>query len=156
MIQNLCKTSKRSCHFLAVNKNCCKITESEASNNSPEIGSTDLELIKTYLEFVDSSIIDKKMPFCDTKSPMEFSIIFGEAELVKIIARYSDHLNTPDRHGWVPLKRACLTFRFDIAKILAPLTRDPLSPTSKSVLIPSSYREMSWIAINYNHIITSE
>ena len=149
MFQNLCK-SKRGCHSLA---NCCKISESEATKRNPEIDSNDLELVKTYLEFVDTSIVDKMIV---DKSPIELCITFGEAELMKIIARYSNNLNTPDQYGWVPLKKACMFQQLEIAKILAPLTRDPLSPTSKSVIIPSSNRDLFRISIYYNNNIISE
>ena len=157
MFQNLCKgkRTKIGCQFLA--RNCCKISESEAANKNPEIASNDLELVKTYLEFVDSSIVDKMIFGFSESSPIELCMLFEEAELMKIIARYSNNLNTPGPYGgWVLLKMACMLQHLEIVKILAPLTRDPLSPTSKSVLIPSSNSEMWWIGINYNRNIISE
>ena len=156
MFQNLCKgkRTKIGCQFLA--RNCCKISESEAANKNPEIASNDLELVKTYLEFVDSSIVDKMIFGFSESSPIELCMLFEEAELMKIIARYSNNLNTPNIQGWVLLKTACMIQHLEIVKILAPLTRDPLSPTSKSVLIPSSNSEMLWIGINYNRNIISE
>ena len=153
MFQNLCKRKRKySCSFTAWN--CCKISKSEATEKNPEIASKDLELVKTYLEFVDSSIVDKWITKA-IQSPIDFCLSYREVKLMRIFARYSNNLNTPRENGWVPLKKACFFGYLEIAKILAPLTRDPLSPTSKSCLVPSSKRQMLYIEYNYNRRIIS-
>ena len=153
MFQNLCKRKRKySCSFTAWN--CCKISKSEATEKNPEIASKDLELVKTYLEFVDSSIVDKWITEA-IRSPIDFCLSYREVELMRIFARYSNSLNTPREMGMVPLIKACFFGYLKIAKILAPLTRDPLSPTSKSCLVPSSKRQMFYIENNYNRRIIS-
>ena len=153
MFQNLCKRKRKySCSFTAWN--CCKISKSEATEKNPEIASKDLELVKTYLEFVDSSIVDKQIPQT-LNTPIDVCVLNKEVELMRILARYSNNLNTPNERGQVPLVEACFFGFLEIAKILAPLTRDPLSPTSKSCLVPSSKRQMLYIENNYNRRIIS-
>ena len=154
MFQKLCKPKRKwdSCFFTGWN--CCKISKSEAMEKNPEIASKNLELVKTYLEFVDSSIVDKQIPNT-LRSPIDVCLFNKEVELMRILARYSNNLNTPNERGQVPLVEACFFGFLEIAKILAPLTRDPLSPTSKTCLVPSSKRQMLYIGNNYNRRIIS-
>ena len=71
-----------------------------------------------------------------------WAAIFGNTEIVEILAPLTDNPNAPNKLGDTPIHVAACNGSLEIVKILAPLTDNPNAPNSSYFLEYKNSRKM--------------